>query len=85
METFTGQRRGGGTGEANGTVYKMTPSGTLTTLYSFDATDGNQPYAGVIQATDGNFYGTTVYGGTSSIGTVFIVFAVRRDFVGLCS
>ena len=50
-----------------GTVFKITPSGTLTTLYTFcsqiGCTDGTQPYAGVIQATDGNFYGTTEYGG----------------------
>ncbi len=56
---------GGPTGY--GTVFKMTPSGTLTTLYSFCAqlfcADGFQPYAGLVQATDGNLYGTTLYGG----------------------
>lgn len=67
-----------------GTVFKMTPSGTLTTLYSFCAqlfcADGTQPYAALVQATDGNLYGTTVYGGGHdnfgycydySCGTVF--------------
>ncbi len=56
---------GGGTG--GGTVFKITPSDSLTTLYSFCAqylcTDGNRPYAGLVQGTDGNFYGTTIYGG----------------------
>ena len=50
-----------------GTVFKITPSGTLTTLYSFcsqgDCTDGETPSAGLVQATDGNFYGTTSAGG----------------------
>ena len=59
-----------------GTVFKITPSGTLTTLYTFcsqiGCTDGTQPYAGVIQATDGNFYGTTEYGGgVDNAGTVY--------------
>ena len=62
----------------NGTVFKITASGTLTTLHTFNGTDGNNPQAGLIQATDGNFYGTTYSGGTSSFcgggcGTVFKV------------
>jgi uncharacterized repeat protein (TIGR03803 family) len=52
-----------------GTVFKITPSGTLTTLHFFDETDGSEPL-GVIQATDGNFYGTTK-GGAIAYGTVF--------------
>jgi uncharacterized repeat protein (TIGR03803 family) len=55
---------GGANGE--GTVFQITPSGTLTTLYSFcsqaNCTDGSGP-AGLVQGTDGNFYGTTTYGG----------------------
>ncbi|HEY6292269.1 MAG TPA: choice-of-anchor tandem repeat GloVer-containing protein [Terriglobia bacterium] len=46
-----------------GTVFEITPKGVLTTLYSFCAqpgcTDGGSPYAGLVQATNGNFYGTT--------------------------
>jgi uncharacterized repeat protein (TIGR03803 family) len=53
----------------DGTIFKITHDGTLTTLYSFDGTDGSGP-AGLIQATDGNFYGTTVYGANGG-GTVF--------------
>jgi uncharacterized repeat protein (TIGR03803 family) len=66
-------RQGGAQGE--GTVFKITPVGTLTTLYSFcsqsDCTDGGMPYAGLAQATDGNFYGTTTQGGAHSVGTIF--------------
>jgi uncharacterized repeat protein (TIGR03803 family) len=59
-----------------GTVFKITPSGTLTTLYSFcpgggGCTDGNGPDAGLVQATNGNFYGTTQFGGANNGGTVF--------------
>ncbi len=66
-----------------GTIFKITPSGTLTTLYSFcsqpNCADGAEPVAGLIQATDGNFYGTALYGGKptcllgggTGCGTVF--------------
>jgi len=61
-------------GGANGlgTVFQVTPSGTETVLYSFaGGSDGEHPYAGVIQGLDGNFYGTTYQGGTSGYGTAF--------------
>jgi uncharacterized repeat protein (TIGR03803 family) len=58
-----------------GTVFKVTSAGKLTTLYSFCAqvtcVDGQEPNGGVIQATDGNFYGTTVTGGANGYGTIF--------------
>jgi uncharacterized repeat protein (TIGR03803 family) len=60
-----------------GTVYKMTPSGALTTLYQFDFTHGGLPYAPLVQATDGKFYGVTRWGGNSSCqfgcGVVFSI------------
>jgi uncharacterized repeat protein (TIGR03803 family) len=59
-------------GTANmGTVFKMTPSGTMITLYSFSGADGETPDAGVVLGTDGNFYGTTNFGGANNMGTVF--------------
>ena len=54
-----------------GTVFKITPGGTLTTLHLFDSTDGGWPLSGVIQGTDGNFYGTTELGGANGTGTIF--------------
>ena len=58
-----------------GTVFKITPAGTLTTLYSFcsqtNCTDGSYPSGGLTQAANGDFYGTTSAGGSVSLGTVF--------------
>jgi uncharacterized repeat protein (TIGR03803 family) len=56
-----------------GTVFQITPGGTLTTLHNFDGTDGANPYAGLVQATDGSFYGTTELGGANGWGTVFTI------------
>jgi uncharacterized repeat protein (TIGR03803 family) len=56
---------------ACGTVFKITPAGTLTTLHLFDGVDGALPYAALVEATDGTFYGTTGYGGTTGLGTIF--------------
>jgi len=58
-------------GAGYGTVFKITPSGTLTTLLSFDYTDGGNPEAGLVQATNGNLYGITSDGGGKDAGTVF--------------
>jgi uncharacterized repeat protein (TIGR03803 family) len=55
----------------HGTIYKITPGGTLTTLYQFDGIIGSQPSAQLTQGTDGNFYGTTLVGGPSGAGIVF--------------
>ena len=69
---FYGTTYQGGT-SGNGTVFKLTPSGTETVLYDFagGAGDGANPEAGVIQATDGNFYGSTLQGGAGGVGLVF--------------
>jgi uncharacterized repeat protein (TIGR03803 family) len=68
---FYGTTTGGGTHDL-GIIFKITPTGTLTTLYSFTGeADGYSPQAGLVQATDGNFYGTAAGGGTGGRGTVF--------------
>ena len=57
-----------------GTIFAITPSGAFTTLHTFDTVDGldgANPYDGLVQGKDGNFYGTTYFGGTDGVGTVF--------------
>ncbi len=54
-----------------GTIFKITPQGALNTLHSFDGADGANPYAGLVQGSDGNFYGTSYHGGISDFGTAF--------------
>jgi len=72
-----GTASGGGEGDDDGgTVFKITPSGTLTTLYSFcsqaGCTDGAHPFAGLVPATNGDLYGTTYQGGCNGgCGTIF--------------
>jgi uncharacterized repeat protein (TIGR03803 family) len=75
---FYGTTSNGGKSSA-GTVFKMTPDGTLTTLYTFciqsGCPDGQNPSAALIQGADGNFYGTTNSGGAHNTicpcGTIF--------------
>jgi uncharacterized repeat protein (TIGR03803 family) len=55
----------------SGTVYRITPAGTITILHHFDGINGGYPSAGLLLANDGNFYGTTLQGGASNYGTVF--------------
>ena len=60
----------------------MTPGGALTTLVDFDSKNGQEPYAGLIQGSDGNFYGTTILGGAANKGTVFqLVHGTGAQFI----
>ena len=74
---FYGTAYSGGA-SGHGSVYKITPSGTLTVLYSFSSpvygilnSDGFAPYAGVTPDQKGNFYGVTSRGGDYGAGTLF--------------
>jgi uncharacterized repeat protein (TIGR03803 family) len=83
---FYGTASYGGKYPNFGTVFKITPSGTFTTLHNFDSTDGSYPYAGLIQATNGKFYGATYAGGSSTecpygCGTVFSLSVGLGPFV----
>ena len=63
-----GTTYGGGT-HGYGTVFRLTTNGVLTTLASFNGTNGSWPSAGLIQSTNGFLYGTTYYGGPDYDGT----------------
>jgi uncharacterized repeat protein (TIGR03803 family) len=65
-----GTTSAGGTSDM-GTVFQITPSGTITTLHNFSGLDGQNPDGGLVLGTDGNFYGTTTIGGVNNLGTVF--------------
>ena len=74
---FYGTTSDGGNATNNGTVFRMTPQGTVTVLHTFGSGhDGANPYTAVVQGSDGAFYGTTYFGGTAGAsvggnGTVF--------------
>jgi uncharacterized repeat protein (TIGR03803 family) len=84
---FYGTTTGGGSGTPDcmndsgcGTVFQITPAGQLTTLYNFcsktNCTDGVDPMAALVVGTNGNFYGTTLHGGSNAVcsngcGTIF--------------
>src|SRR5205823_1861995 len=57
----------------SGTVFRISPSGSYTNLYSFGSypSDGTGPRGGLVQGSDGNFYGTAFLGGAHVNGTVF--------------
>lgn len=79
---FYGTTNSGGANNF-GTVFELTPSGELTTLYSFcslaNCADGRYPVGGLVQAANGNFYGTTPYGGgPNGYGTVFQITAAGK-------
>jgi len=55
-----------------GSIYQITTSGTFTLMYSFNCpSDGGDPHDGMIQATDGNLYGTTSEAGPAGYGTAY--------------
>jgi len=72
---FYGLTQNGGTsplcGGGCGTAYKINTSGALTQLLTFNVQNGSLPFSGLVQATNGAFYGTTAYGGFEGVGTIF--------------
>jgi uncharacterized repeat protein (TIGR03803 family) len=76
----------GGTNK-RGSVFSVTTAGVLKTIFSFNDPTGALPYGPVLQATDGNFYGTASTGGTLGGGVVYKVtsagvYSVLRNFDG---
>jgi len=68
-----------------GTVFSVSGDGALATLHSFHGADGDYPYGQLVEADDGNLYGTTIYGGPTSNGVAFRltpqgVFTILHNF-----
>ena len=82
--TYGGIALGGCESTGCGTVFKMTPAGTLTTLHVFKLHRWLQPLGQLVESTKGNFSGTTVYGGAVmdvcdvGCGTIFKITSVRQ-------
>jgi uncharacterized repeat protein (TIGR03803 family) len=69
---FYGTAAQGGGPSGLGTIFRMTSAGVVTVLHSFDgATDGGNPFAPLLEASDGFFYGTAPSGGENGSGTIF--------------
>jgi uncharacterized repeat protein (TIGR03803 family) len=91
--TYYGTTRDGGTngytgaGTGCGTIFKITSSGVLTVMHSFNGQDGSSIESTLLQARDGDLYGTAHDGGAKAFGTVFKItplgeFTVLHSFVG---
>ncbi len=76
---FYGTTHDGGS-NGSGAVIQLTPAGVETVLYNFSGSngDGASPYAGLVQGTDGNFYGTTEGGGAYAHGIVYQITPAGR-------
>ncbi len=74
---FYGVTMGGGAGNS-GTVFRFSTNGTETMLYSFTGptNDGSEPLAPLVLGSDGNFYGTTFFGGITNIPSINFVYAL---------
>jgi uncharacterized repeat protein (TIGR03803 family) len=70
-----GATAGGGTNNTGagggGTLFRMTANGAFTSLFSLGGTNGANPFAGLVQGTDGNLYGVTTAGGAHGKGAIF--------------
>src|SRR5205807_1998373 len=85
---FYGVCRSGG-GQGHGVVFKLTPSGTYSILHSFTggSADGANPYSGIMQASNGFFYGGTTNGGSFGRGVIYKLgtdggYSILHNFAG---
>lgn len=69
-DNFYGTTSYGGA-NGDGTVFQLSPTGTLKTIYSFNGTDGAFPFSALVQGPDGDLYGTTQSGGANNSGVVY--------------
>ncbi len=74
----------GNTTSTFGSIFRVKPDGSFTTLHRFSGSDGSDPVSTLTQGRDGAFYGVTAAGGTSNLGTVFRISA-KAGFTSLYS
>jgi uncharacterized repeat protein (TIGR03803 family) len=74
-----------GGSQSSGVVYEITTAGVFKVLYNFcsqaNCADGQYPFGGLIQGTNGNLYGTTENGGANGYGTVFEITSTNEFIV----
>jgi uncharacterized repeat protein (TIGR03803 family) len=66
-------------GNGDGVVFMLNPTNHETVLHTFNVSDGNAPYAGLVRDNQGNLYGTTLSGGSSGAGVVFRIDAQLNE------
>jgi len=75
--SFYGVSFYGGNSADGGTLFEINSTGKFNRLYQFcsqsGCTDGASPNSAPIQGSDGNFYGTTAWGGAYNLGTVYVL------------
>ena len=69
--TYSGGSFSTDSGAGKGTIYKLSPSGVLTTIFNFGGGKGYWPCGRLTQGQDGSFYGTTIQGGKIGDGSIF--------------
>jgi len=67
-----------GGAHSKGSIFRINRDGHFETLYSFDGSHGSAPMGGLVQANDGNFYGTTEDDGVTSLGAVYKMTPTRQ-------
>jgi uncharacterized repeat protein (TIGR03803 family) len=72
----------GTTTGVHGSVFKATTGGEVTSLHEFNGQDGDKPFA-LMQASEGNLYGTTATGGVGNWGTLYRISATADGFLAL--
>ena len=71
----------GGSSQGYGVVFRLTPSGRYSVVHTFAGSEGQLPVNALFQATDGNLYGTTYFGGVSGNGVIFRISLGLSPFV----
>jgi uncharacterized repeat protein (TIGR03803 family) len=74
-------------GLTSGAIFRLATNGPLNQLFALNGTDGANPSSGVTLASDGNFYGTTMFGGSAGVGVLFKLtpggnYTILHEFAG---